>query len=107
MCIFRSLSKAQPLFRTMSKTIEQKTMAERLSDTLMILRKILDIGVEKDSSEYMTTKQHLDAWIKSGEPGVYTIPFPSHGRIAHMTLSNDAGKEPIYVLKTRSSLAGM
>jgi len=88
-------------------TIEQKTMAERLSDTLLILRKILDIGVEKDSSEYMTTKQHLDAWIKSGEPGVYTIPFPSHGRIAQMTLSNDAGKEPIYVLKTRSSLAGM
>jgi len=79
-----------------------KTIQERLSDTLNILRKILDIGVEKDSSEYLTTKAHLDTWIKSGEPGFYKIPFPSHGRIAHMTLPKLSGTEPIYVLKKRT-----
>jgi hypothetical protein len=77
-----------------------KPFAERISDSVTILRKILEIGVEKDSEEYLETKVHLDAWIKTGEPGVFKIPFPTYGRVAHMTLPKYAGTEPIYVLKS-------
>jgi hypothetical protein len=81
----------------MSRT--PKTREERLSDTLTILRSILDIGVEKDSSEYITTKAYLDSWITSGEPGFFTIPFLTYGRVAHMTLPKYSGTTPVYVLK--------
>ena len=81
-----------------------KTLNERVSESVNILRKILDIGVEKDSSEYIATKAYLDTWIKDGEPAVYTIPFPSHGRVAHMTLPKFSGVEPIYVLKVRGKV---
>jgi len=77
-----------------------KPFAERVSDSATILRKILEVGVEKDSDEYVQTKVHLDAWIKTGEPGVFTIPFRTYGRVAHMTLPKYAGTEPIYVLKS-------
>ena len=77
-----------------------KPFAERVSDSVTILRKILEVGVEKDSDEYTQTKAHLDAWIKSGEPGFFTIPFRTFGRVAHMTLPKYAGTEPIYVLKS-------
>lgn len=76
-----------------------KTMQERVSDAVTILRRILDIGLDKDSDEYMTTKAHLDRWITSGEPGFFTIPFPTYGRVAHMTLPKLSGTTPIYVLK--------
>jgi hypothetical protein len=76
-----------------------KTLEERLSDSVTILRNILDVGVEKDSDEYLTTKAHLDTWIKSGEPGFFTIPFPTYGRVAHMTLPKFSGTTPVYVLK--------
>jgi hypothetical protein len=82
----------------MSRTL--KTREERLSDTLTILRSILEIGVEKDSSEYLATKAHLDSWITSGEPGFFIIPFPTYGRVAHMTLTKYSGTTPVYVLKS-------
>ena len=78
----------------------EKSFAERVSDSVLILRKILEVGAEKDSEEYLQTKVHLDAWIKSGEPGVFKIPFKTFGRVAHMTLPKYAGTEPIYVLKS-------
>jgi hypothetical protein len=84
----------------MSATSEVKSFAERVSDSVTILRKILEIGVEKDADEYIETKAHLDAWIKSGEPGFFKIPFRTYGRVAHMTLPKYAGTEPIYVLKS-------
>jgi hypothetical protein len=84
----------------MSAASREKSFAERVSDSVMILHKILEVGAEKDSEEYLQTKVHLDAWIKSGEPGFFKIPFGTYGRVAHMTLPKYAGTEPIYVLKT-------
>jgi hypothetical protein len=82
------------------QTLTDKSFAERVSDSVLILRKILEVGAEKDSEEYLQTKVHLDAWIKTGEPGVFKIPFKTFGRVAHMTLPKYAGTEPIYVLKS-------
>lgn len=100
--IFRiNPSKEDLLCYTIPMSKALKTKQERLSDSITILHKILEIGVEKDSTEYLATKTHLDGWIASGEPGTFTIPFPTYGRVAHMTLPKYEGVTPIYVLKVR------
>lgn len=78
-----------------------KTKEERVSDAIKILTKLLEYGIEKESTQYIYTKTHLDGWIKTGEPQFHKIYFPSHGRTAHMTLPEHSGVEPIYVLKAR------
>ena len=80
---------------------ELKTTGERVADAIKVLKNILEFGIDKDYSEYITTKEYLDIWIQNGEPQFQVIPYLSYRTVAHMTLPQYKGEYPIYVLKAK------
>jgi hypothetical protein len=62
----------------------RKTKAERLKETLQILKKLEEVGAgpDKGGQGYVEIKERLSEWVKNGEAWAGKIRFPSIGRIA-------------------------
>jgi len=66
----------------------RKTKAERLRETLAILRKLDEVGAgpDKGGQGYVELKGHLSEWVQNGEPWAGKVRFPTIGRIADCIL---------------------
>jgi hypothetical protein len=74
----------------------------RLSHTITLLKKLIDIGIPRTDTGYFMTKKVLDKWISDGEPLETQIDFARHGRVGHLSLFAD--KSPTFVLKATDEL---
>ncbi len=65
---------------------KQKTKEERLAETVSLLTQLKKNGVRSNSLGYLTLKQRLTAWVESGVPEDFTVPFREYGREAVVSL---------------------
>jgi hypothetical protein len=65
---------------------KEKTKEERLAETVSLLTQLKNNGVRSNSLGYLTLKQRLTAWVESGVPEDFTVPFREYGREAVVSL---------------------
>jgi hypothetical protein len=70
----------------------QKPIADRLKETVTILKDILGLGIPLASPEVQELKGHLDAYVKDGTAWQGSISFERFGRIAEVTIPKRADK---------------
>lgn len=79
-----------------------KTKAERVQEAVQIMMGLKKFGIVVSEPGYKATKKALDEWIATGHSQPeQLIPFPRHGRTAHMTLPAKHILPAIYVLKAQ------
>ena len=83
---------------------QQKTKAERVKESVTLLKRLMEVGIHSEDLGYKATKQVLDTWISDGLPKTETIDFARYGRIGHLTLPQDSGKPPTFLLKATEEL---
>jgi hypothetical protein len=90
----------------MSKTQTQakKTKAERVKESVTLLKRLIEVGIHSEDLGYKATKQVLDTWISDGAPKTETIDFARYGRIGYLTLPEHSGKPPTFLLKATEQL---
>jgi len=72
--------------------METKTEIERLQESLRILKKIRELGIDKDDHSYQELSKEFNKWIKTGTPWEGTINFYRYGRNAEVVLPNEKYK---------------
>ena len=75
-------------------TNEVKSRAERLKETIHLVKQIRDLGIHDTEPAYLEVKEKLNNWIKSEEKHVqeFVFDFVRYGRKATLTLPWRAGK---------------
>lgn len=73
---------------------EVKSRAERLKETIHLVKQIRDLGIHETEPSYLEVKEKLNNWIKSEEKHVqeYVFDFVRYGRKATLTLPWRADK---------------
>ena len=94
------MSKAEAQAQSQS----QKTKAERVKESVTLLKRLMEVGIHSEDLGYKATKQALDTWISDGAPKTETIDFARYGRIGHLTLPEHSGKPPTFLLKATEEL---
>ena len=64
----------------------EKTKEDRLTETMRLLTELQKNGVRKNTLSFMELKQKMSAWVDTGVPADYVIPFPEYGREAIVSL---------------------
>jgi hypothetical protein len=82
----------------------QKTKAERVKESVTLLKRLIEVGIHSEDLGYKATKQVLDTWISDGAPKTETIDFARYGRIGYLTLPEHSGKPPTFLLKATEQL---
>lgn len=82
----------------------QKTKAERVKESVTLLKRLIEVGIHSEDLGYKETKEVLDTWIFDGAPKTETIDFTRYGRIGHLTLPQVSGKPPTFLLKATEQL---
>jgi len=84
---------------------KQKTKEERLAETVSLLTQLKKNGVRSNSLGYLTLKQRLTAWVESGVPEDFTVPFREYGREAVVSLPryNNRAAGINFKVKTQNS----
>jgi hypothetical protein len=82
----------------------QKTKAERVKESVTLLKRLIEVGIHSEDLGYKATKQVLDTWISDGAPKTETIDFARYGRIGYLTLPEHSGKPPTFLLKATDQL---
>ena len=70
---------------------EVKSKAERLRDTVMILKKLQKVGIPKTNPGYQDIQAAMTEWVNSTEAFTHTIPIARFGRDAELVLPKDSG----------------
>jgi hypothetical protein len=78
--------------------VNYKTKGDRVSDTIMILKRLNQVGVSKTDPGYLETKGYLDEWIQTGEYAHHKYYFFRYGRKAELILINRKEVEPTFHL---------
>ena len=73
-------------------TVTEKPEADRIKETVEILKNIAGLGIPLDSPEVAELRTHLNAYIKEGLCWSGTISFLRYGRIAEINLPRRADK---------------
>jgi hypothetical protein len=81
-----------------NKNKNYKTREERILDSVRLLKKVKEIGADKDVG-YTELKKTLDKWIEDGQSFTGKIYLPRYGRFIDLFLPWRAGVEPVSVLK--------
>jgi len=70
-----------------------KTMKEKLDESIHILTKLKETGVDPADLAYKELSQKFSAWVKAeDEPYKGTIDFLEYSRKAHIVLPTKKGK---------------
>ena len=70
-----------------------KTTKEKLQESMTILSKLKETGVDASDPAYKELSQKFSAWVKADdEPYKGTIDFPECNRKAHVVLPTKRGK---------------
>jgi hypothetical protein len=64
----------------------EKEKEDRLKETMNLLTQLQTGGVRKNSLSFMDLKQKMSAWVDTGLPADYVVPFPEYGREAIVSL---------------------
>jgi hypothetical protein len=70
---------------------EVKSKAERLRDTVMILKKLQKVGIPKTNPGYQDIQTAMTEWVNSTEAATHTILLARFGREADLILPKDSG----------------
>jgi hypothetical protein len=77
----------------------EKSKAERLEETLTILKKLPEVGFATDSYQYKQVLDHMSAWVKFGVAQRVTLDFVSH--TGELFLPDTEGKVSSLDLKVK------
>lgn len=77
----------------------EKPKAERLQETITILKKLQEIGIPETDPGYMEAKAALSSWVQTGESANHTILFARHSRRGTLVLPRRAGVAASFLLK--------
>ena len=82
-----------------------KTRAEKVAEVVDLLKKLIKSGIPATDSGYFLTKKLMDSWL-SGDVDLVDekIEFMRYGRVGHLSMFNESGKNPIFVLKATEAL---
>jgi hypothetical protein len=64
----------------------EKSKEDRLKETMNLLTQLQTGGVQKNTHSFLDLKQKMSAWVETGEPADYTVPFPEYRREAIVSL---------------------
>jgi len=84
-----------------------KSRSEKVAEVVDLLKKLIKAGIPTSDSGYFQTKKLMDAWIAGDHDLVEQIEFMRYGRVGHLSMFNQAGKSPIFVLKATDALKEM
>jgi hypothetical protein len=70
----------------------EKTKEARVSETVVILKKLLEVGIPATDAGYKLIKTHMSKWVHDGEALSTTVPLMRYGRDAHLELPATAGE---------------
>jgi hypothetical protein len=63
-----------------------KSKADRVKESITILKKLKELGIPKSEPGYYHTKEKLDEWIAGGDQWEGRIDFPRFQRRAELVL---------------------
>ena len=82
-----------------------KERGEKIAEVVDLLKKLAKAGIPSTDSGYFQTKKLMDAWIVGDKDLVdEKIEFMRYGRVGHLSMFNQEGKNPIFVLKATDAL---
>ncbi len=64
----------------------EKTMADRLSEGVSLLKQLREAGVKGNSMSFLVLQQQISEWVNTGESWQGTVEFPEYGRKAVVSL---------------------
>jgi hypothetical protein len=82
-----------------------KERGEKIAEVVDLLKKLAKAGIPSTDSGYFQTKKLMDAWIVGDKDLIdEKIEFMRYGRVGHLSMFNQEGKNPIFVLKATDAL---
>jgi hypothetical protein len=78
----------------------EKPKAERLQETITILKKLQEVGIPETDQGYVDAKAKLSAWVQTGEAAKHIVTFPLVSRRGELILPKRAGVAASLLLKT-------
>ena len=84
-----------------------KTKGERLAEVVTLLKKLINVGIPVTDPGYKQCKAIMDAWINDETTTNNVkeeIHFMRYGRVGHLSLFSESGKNPVFVLKATEEL---
>jgi hypothetical protein len=83
-----------------------KTKGDRLMEVVTLLKKLIKVGIPATDPGYKQCKAIMDAWIndETGNEVKAEIQFMRYGRVGHLSLFSESGKNPVFVLKATEEL---
>jgi hypothetical protein len=64
----------------------EKTKESRVSETVVILKKLGEVGIPVTDPGYQLIKKHMSKWVHDGEALNVTVPLMRYGRDAILVL---------------------
>ncbi len=68
----------------------QKSKEDRVKEGMTLLRKMIELGAERDTHAFGELKAHISEWIQTGTQWYGKIRFPFHERTAVLYLPEKA-----------------
>ncbi len=84
----------KPKLPVLCRMVKYKTKAERVKESVEILKKFIEVGIRQTDPGYRETKQYLDEWIKTGESRTYKYTLIRYARKVELILPSREGIAP-------------
>ena len=78
---------------------KEKAKFDRVKETVTILKKLQEMGVDEENPGYLEAKAALDEWIRTGTAAEHMIPLRTFRRYLVLSLPNIATKEAVAILR--------
>ncbi len=75
-------------------------------EVVTLLKKLINVGIPVTDPGYKQCKAIMDAWITDDTTDNVKeeIHFMRYGRVGHLSLFSESGKNPVFVLKATEEL---
>jgi hypothetical protein len=77
----------------------EKPKAERLQETITLLKKLQEVGIPETDPGYVEAKAALTSWVQTGESAQHTILFARFSKRGTLVLPRRAGVAASFLLK--------
>ncbi len=78
---------------------KEKSKFDRVKESVTILKKLQEMGLDDESDGYLRAKATLDEWIKTGVADEHIVPIRSFRRNLILSLPAVASKEAVAILR--------
>ena len=72
--------------------MSDKSKESRVSETVMILKKLVEVGIPTTDIGYQMIKKHMSKWVHDGEALTTVVPLMRYGRDAYIVLPAKEGE---------------